>query len=105
MVGTEKEYQWLNNLPMARESVDSLLEYISNVRSENACLHFLYLTDMLSIDTIKALSITEDDIKFVVNKIFKDFDNDFIIKIFSNSTYNPKVLELFEKNGCSITIM
>ena len=102
LVGTEQEIEWLRSLPDTRESVDILLDYISNVVSVEAYLLFLEWTDMLSIDTIEALSITSDDITFVVDEIFKNLDKEFIKYNFTNSTFNTSVLDMFEDRGCSI---
>lgn len=104
LVGTNQESEWLNSLPLTRSSVDLLLDYISHVRSEEACLHFLMWTDLLSIDTIEKLSITSHDINTVVDEIFDNFDREFIKEFFSKSTFNPSVLRAFHERGCSIDI-
>lgn len=104
LLGTKQESEWLNSLPLTRSSVDLLLDYISHVRSEEACLHFLMWTDLLSIDTIEKLSITSHDINTVVDEIFDNFDIEFIKDYFSKSTFNPTVLRAFHEHGCSIDI-
>lgn len=98
----EREYEWLNSLPETRKGVDLLLDYIRDQDSIEACLHFIMWTDILSIDTINALAITDDDIRTVVDKIFKTFDIEFIKLAFKNATSNTIVLKLFQEHGCPI---
>lgn len=98
----EEEQTWFNALPNDRQGVDQLLDYIREVRSLPAYLHFFRWTDYLHLPTIQALSITADDIAFVVEEVCENLCEEDI-QTCMDATCNSTVLQAFQRKGYCIS--